>query len=344
MSSRPEIRPLQQLTISRPLTTAARARHDGSAHGAGALVWRLRKGRLQLLLVHRPRYDDWSWPKGKLEADEAAAVAAVREVAEETGKQVVLGVPLPSLKYTQAGRQKKVHYWAARVLSSEDCPAVAARAAVTPATTAEIDAVIWVDATRAMDKLSYPSDLGPLDALLALHGAGRLDTTPKVFVRHGRARKRAAWGFSERTRPLTPGGKKQARALIPLLAAVGVTQLASSPWRRCSDTLAPYAAATGVATEPIAALTESAYLEKPGQTIAELNRLMVSSQPLAICLHRPVIPAVLAMSDEYTTHSTLGRMPTDDPYLRTGEMVVAQVAKIGKKSRIVSLERMRPHT
>ena len=89
--------------------------HTPVIESAGALVWRVHDGELQVRLVHRPRYDDWSWPKGKLDPGETFQAAAAREVAEETGKPVVLGVPLPGLQYlTPEGRVKRVHYWAAR--------------------------------------------------------------------------------------------------------------------------------------------------------------------------------------------------------------------------------------
>ncbi|NKY07909.1 NUDIX domain-containing protein, partial [Cellulomonas hominis] len=92
---------------------------------AGALVWRVRQGRLQVVLVHRPRYKDWSWPKGKLEPGEHVVTAAVREVEEEAGLDVVLGRPLPGLEYPLAdGRFKRVHYWSAQVAGRPDRPAV----------------------------------------------------------------------------------------------------------------------------------------------------------------------------------------------------------------------------
>src|SRR3954469_10161873 len=91
-----------------------------SSHGdilaAGAVV--LRKGRV--LLVHRPAYDDWSFPKGKLDPGEHAAVAAVREVGEETGVRVRLGVPLARQSYPNGGRTKVVDYWIGRVVGDAD--------------------------------------------------------------------------------------------------------------------------------------------------------------------------------------------------------------------------------
>lgn len=80
---------------------------------AGALVWRERGRKLQVLLVHRPRYNDWSWPKGKPESGEPLVATAVREVSEETGKRIVLGQPLGCVRYRVGGRPKETHYWAA---------------------------------------------------------------------------------------------------------------------------------------------------------------------------------------------------------------------------------------
>lgn len=337
-----EVRPLDHLTIHRPITASTRVRNEMAVQAAGALVWRVVKGKIQVLLVHRPRYDDWSWPKGKLDPGESPAVAAVREVKEETGEEVVLGVPLPGLKYRMDGRPKQVHFWAARVATSSDRAALAVRAPVEPSSDDEIDDVAWIDADRAMDQLTYASDIGPLDALLALHGAGRLDTISKVFVRHTRARARSAWKKGEASRPLTPQGKERAQALVPLLAAIGVTEVVSSPWRRCMDTVAPYAEVADLSVVSAPALTEDAHEKHPDKAVKVLSRLMKSKQTVAVCLHRPVVPAVLDMANEYTSHSTLGEMPLEDPYLRTGELLVAQVAKVAKKTQIVTLERMRP--
>ena len=84
---------------------------------AGTLPWRRRDGRLEVALVHRPKYDDWSWAKGKLDPGELPCVAASRETAEETGLKVRLGLPLPPSEYPvldSIGRPatKAVHYWA----------------------------------------------------------------------------------------------------------------------------------------------------------------------------------------------------------------------------------------
>ena len=94
---------------------------------AGALVWREHEGQLEVLAVHRPRYNDWSWPKGKLDPGETMPACAVREVAEETRVTVDLGIPLPAIGYLSVGGKiKVVRYWAAQE-TSPDAPAASAR-------------------------------------------------------------------------------------------------------------------------------------------------------------------------------------------------------------------------
>lgn len=103
---------------------------DADVLAAGALVWRLHRGQLQVLLIHRPRYDDWSFPKGKLDPGETLPECAVREVAEEIQLKVRLGVPLPITRYAVSKKskqgpvtqQKEVWYWAAEVLEGRPGP------------------------------------------------------------------------------------------------------------------------------------------------------------------------------------------------------------------------------
>ncbi|HEY5515323.1 MAG TPA: NUDIX hydrolase, partial [Pengzhenrongella sp.] len=130
---------------------------------AGALVWRMREEILEVLLVHRPRYQDWSWPKGKVDPGESLPAAAVREIGEETGLDVVLGIPLPRLRYLLSdGRTKRVHYWAARVAGAHDTPALLARTPIVEATLDEIDDIAWMSVEKAEQSLTRPADCAPL--------------------------------------------------------------------------------------------------------------------------------------------------------------------------------------
>ncbi len=310
---------------------------DGCVQAAGALVWRVRTGRLQVALVHRPRYRDWSWPKGKLEPGERTEQAAVREVAEETGLEVVLGIPLPGLQYVTNGRPKQVHYWAAQVAGRHDGPALHARPPVPLAGRDEIDRWGWFDVTDASQRLTRPSDREPLAVLVEEFAANRLQTRALVVLRHARARKRSAWDGSEATRPLTPAGRRQALALVPLLSAFGVGHLVASPWERCAATIRPYAAATGL--EPVTSdlLTEDAHEASPAQVARLVANLLAFPGDVVLCTHRPVLPTVLDVLTEHSRRPVAAALPTDDPYLRPSAALVAHVAGTVHGPRVVAV-------
>jgi 8-oxo-dGTP diphosphatase len=124
---------------------------------AGGVVWRqIENGETEVLLVHRPKYDDWTLPKGKLDGDETAEEAALREVEEETGLQVTLGDELPSTDYhDRFGRPKNVRYWTMDVTGGEFHP------------NKEVDEVRWLPLDAAKDALSYARDRDVLDAFAA---------------------------------------------------------------------------------------------------------------------------------------------------------------------------------
>ncbi|MFA9563567.1 MAG: NUDIX hydrolase [Acidimicrobiales bacterium] len=121
---------------------------------AGGVVWRpTDRGVPEVLLVHRPRYRDWSLPKGKLDAGERWAAAALREVEEETGLVCELGAPLVSVFYPDRRRRlKEVRYWAMRPLSGTFAP------------NKEVDAIAWLDLHTAMARVTYEFDLYVLDS------------------------------------------------------------------------------------------------------------------------------------------------------------------------------------
>lgn len=312
-----------------------------AVHAAGAVVWRVTRRTLEVLLVHRPRYDDWSWPKGKVDPGELLPACAVREVAEETGLRVVLGQPLPPVSYrVDDGRKKVCHYWAASVVP-EDGPIAMAQGAVAPVDPDEVDEMAWMPATKARALLSRPSDRTPLDALTDLWDEGSLQTVAVLLVRHGRARKRSAWpSGDEQTRPLTETGATQARSIVPLLAAFGVERVVSSPWERCLATVRPYAESAGIVVETAPELTEEAHKSRPRQAKAVVDALLREAGPaLAVCVHRPVLPSLVTVLDARAPRRVAKRLPSKDPYLRTGEVLIAHVRSgRGKRLRVWSVE------
>ena len=315
----------------------------GVVHAAGAVVWRERAGRLEVALVHRPRYKDWSWPKGKLDPGESVPAAAVREVAEEIGVPVVLGVPLPALRYrTPDGRGKAVRYWAARLATPDDDAAVTARPPVEPAALTEIDDVVWVSAPTAAELLTRRTDHTPLRVVEDLWAADRLRTRLLGVARHGQARPRVRWSGDEATRPLTPLGKAQAAALVPVLAAFGVRQVVTSPWDRCLRTIEPYTQLAGVPVDTVEALTETAHSTDPAKVAAVVADHLADPRDAIVSTHRPVLPTVLGVLVDATRRWTTGSLPTTDPYLRTGELLLAHVTGTGPAARIVAVEHHRP--
>ncbi|MCV2394892.1 NUDIX domain-containing protein [Actinotalea sp. M2MS4P-6] len=314
-----------------------------TVHAAGAVVWRERGERLEVALVHRPRYKDWSWPKGKLDPGEPVAAAAVREVEEETGTAIVLGAPLPLLRYrTPDGNAKIVRYWSAQAASEHYHRPLAARREVVPAKTTEIDDVVWVGASTAREMLTRRADHRPLDVLEDLWQRGRLETRVLAIARHGQAVPRNRWHEGEASRPLTAVGRRQAKAIVPVLAAFGVRSVLTSPWDRCAATVAPYAEKASLEVDVSAALTEAAHAKHPHDVVKVIEGLLATPRDAVVATHRPVLPTALDTISEATRRWTHGILPAKDPYLRTGEILVAHVTGQGRKARVVAVEHHRP--
>jgi len=303
---------------------------------AGALPWRRRRGALQVALVHRPRYDDWAWAKGKLDPGEEWPVAAVREVFEETGLRVRLGRPLPTSEYTlvdDAGQPttKQVRYWAAEV-SGGDGTLVN-----------EIDDVAWLDVEDAEARLSYARDHDQLRALMQADASGTLTTWPLILVRHARSRSRSKWLQADPLRPLDARGRERAQALIPILAAYGVTRVVTSPSVRCVDTVLPYAVAAGQPARLKEALSEEGFAAQPDRAAYHLTRLLERGNAAVVCTHGPVLPVLLErlapIADPAEPAEKLKLSDAAAGGMGKGEAVVAHVVGTGAQARVVDVER-----
>ncbi len=249
---------------------------------AGAVVWRRGASGVEVCLVHRPRYDDWTLPKGTVKSGEHVLAAAVREVAEETGYHVTLGPPMPAQRYLVGGRPKIVHYWSAH--------AAADRGPWRP--TREVDEAVFVPVADALRRLSYASDAG----LVTLLPADPAPTCPLVVLRHTEAVGRDVWRRPDNERPLTAAGAIAARRLVPPLGALGLTQVVSSDAVRCTDTVRPYAAhhGLGITVEP--ALSEEGYRAEPGRLPGLVHKLVATGEPTVVCSHRPALPDLVTVA------------------------------------------------
>lgn len=315
----------------RRTTTCADDGHDAAVLAAGALCWRLNRGALEVLLIHRPRYDDWSFPKGKLDPGETLPECAVREVHEEIGLKVRLGMPLPITRYMvgKSGRMKskEVWYWAAQVTEGKPKPDAE-----------ETDEVRWVAVPQAREMLSNDTDRQPLDELERLHEEMRLRTSPFIVLRHAKAKPRASWSKAEGKRPLAATGKRQAKAVERLLTAWRPRMLESSPWKRCVETVAPYVKRHRHRLKYRDSLTEKRAQEKPQKPRNRTRKSLEALQPLLMCTHRPVLPTVLEeLRDWIRDPELLEALPAEDPYLRPGALLVAQQA-VDRSGTIVAVE------
>ncbi|MFL6128776.1 MAG: NUDIX hydrolase [Mycobacteriales bacterium] len=251
---------------------------------AGGLLWRQRSGGdgVEVALVHRPRYDDWSMPKGKLDGREHPLHAAVREVGEETGVRAVVGRRLPTQEYTLGPDRKVVDYWA--MTAAEETAGVG----FTP--THEVDAMRWLPAEEAADRLTYPRDR----ALLRAFAVAPQPTATMLLVRHARAGSRSSWSGDDLLRPLDDAGRAQAAGLRRALPWFGPRRVLSADLLRCVQTVQELAADVGVPVEPEPALTEEAYEKDPQRA---MDRLLASvggeERVVVVCSQGGVIPDVV---------------------------------------------------
>lgn len=306
---------------------------------AGTIPWRRHDGRIEVALVHRPKYDDWSWAKGKLDPGELPCVAAARETLEETGLQVRLGVPLPPSEYPvldgSGVSPKHVDYWAATVTGG------------TGRLEHEIDEVAWVDVRAAHDRLDYSRDQEQLLALVRADREGRLDTWPLAIVRHARARARSSWHKDDQLRPLNPAGVRQSAVIAAVLTAYGIRRLVTSPSTRCVDTLAPYASGTGLRPRTREGLSEEGYAAEPAAAARHLSALLRRAAPAALCSHGPVLPELLTrlicrVAPDTAQVAALREelAGAADDQLHKGEVLVCHLRGADDTAQVVAVERI----
>lgn len=300
---------------------------DKKIIAAGAVVTRKNGDETEFLVIHRGYRDDWSFPKGKVDPGEHLVGSAIREVREETGFAIQLGMPLPTAHYLKNNSPKDVYYWNARLLGGTFVP------------NDEVDEIKWLSFAKAKKILTYEHDLEVLNAAVEA-----TTTSPLIIMRHTQAIKRAEWVVSkdglaeiDASRPLTAVGRIQASGLVPALAAFGISQLHSSDSRRCRDTLGPYASARSVSITLEETLSEERHKENPKKAQNRVAQISKVDQPVALCTHRPVMPTVmesLAENFEITT-------PTKrdfDPALTPGSIVIFH-RDSNDLTKVVSVER-----
>lgn len=245
---------------------------------AGAVLYREDGDSPLCAVVHRPRYDDWSLPKGKVDAGESLPVTAVREIAEETGFTAVLRSRIGTTGYPlKENLRKEVTYWSALAREGTFEP------------NSEVDEIRWLPVDRARDLVSYPLDRKILTRFSAAPPAEKI----LLLVRHAKAGSRSRWSGNDDLRPLEKSGRVQAEMLVPMLRAFGASRVYSAPRIRCEQTLAPLAdeLGVGIAVEP--ALSDEAYLDDPTTAVARLAAIAGGDGVAAVSSQGAAIPGMV---------------------------------------------------
>lgn len=270
---------------------------------AGGVLWRRDPLDPEVALVHRPKYGDWSLPKGKAKAGEHLLVTGLREVTEETGYHPRIGPYLMTVRYrvTSGGHysNKVVTYWSMRCAGGSFLPSN------------EVDQMQWLPLDEARRRLTSASDRAVLDTFRKT----RRDTELLLLVRHGAT---AAPGRRPKSRPegqqLNRSGRDQAASLVPVLEGLGVTDLLSADLAACVDMLAPFAAATGLTVRREAQLTHAGFAGNERDVADRVRRDASSGQALAVCGEQRVITGLLTALG----HGSDARTPRETSVMKGG--------------------------
>jgi 8-oxo-dGTP diphosphatase len=245
---------------------------------AGALLWRESSElKIEIALIHRPRYDDWSLPKGKIEEGESSLRCAFREVIEETGITPQFGRELGSVEYKEPAGLKRVKYWAAKPLTDEFQP------------NEEVDEIKWLNTEDALSVATHESDRSIIENFLTQDP--RTDTL--IIVRHTKALERGDWDDDDSKRTLDERGVVQSEQLIQHLEPFGIDEIYSSDYIRCVQTVTPLAQSRGLKITEIPNLNEENFELDPERAISFANAVKQDEKNILICSHNPVIPTML---------------------------------------------------
>lgn len=308
---------------------------ETAVYAAGAVCWRLVDGKVQILVIHRTVHGDVTIPKGKVDPGESLPETAVREIKEETGLSVRLGVPLGVSNYNMPnGRDKIVHYWAAEVT-----PEAILRSTFVP--NAEVAALEWVTIKRARTYLSYPADVEILDAFARLVDNEVTSTFALIVLRHGKATPPGSWDGPDATRPLTERGVKQAAALVGTLNAWRPKRIVTSTATRCVTTVVPLAAASGVEIKRTDLISQDAWEAGNADIRRVVGKRVRSGKNAVLCSHGPVLPEILR-EIALATGTTLGAYVEDAADLETGGFSVVHLSSDNPSSGIIAIETHAP--
>ncbi|MFJ3385627.1 MULTISPECIES: NUDIX domain-containing protein [unclassified Curtobacterium] len=301
----------------------------GPVLAAGAVLWREQDGVPLVLLIHREHHKDVSFPKGKVDPGEAVPTAAVREIDEETGYRVHLGAPLGSAEYVLPnGRDKVVHYWAARVSPKEHQRA----GKFTP--NDEVAAIEWVTIDDARARLTYARDVEILDRFADRATAGTHDTFALIALRHAKTTPGSDWHGPDATRPLLPVGRSQAKAVASPVAAYGPRKIISSTAARCLATVEPLSDRIKVGVSSTPDISQDAHDQGSADVKGVVRKRITKGKTAVLCSHGPVLPEIIARIATDTADDTARFDLRRAAMLSVGDFAVMHIAD----GRLVAVE------
>ena len=246
---------------------------------AGAVLWRKsEKKKIEVLIIHRPKYDDWTFPKGKAEIGEPLIACAYREVLEETNIETAFGPYLGEVEYLTNDGKKKVSFWSAKVVKEKDFK---------PNT--EVDQLKWVEVTKVKELLTLDTDRKILEQFLQIEP----DTQPLILLRHAKAVTRDEWQGEDDDRPLDSYGQNQAKRLLAMYQVFNLEQIHSSDAVRCYDTVVAIAKGLNIKLEVTGKLSESTFKKDKEKAFDYAKDLMKLNESVLLCSHNPILPKML---------------------------------------------------
>ena len=246
---------------------------------AGAVLWRKsEKKKIEVLIIHRPKYDDWTFPKGKAEIGEPLIACAYREVLEETNIETAFGPYLGEVEYLTNDGKKKVSFWSAKVVKEKDFKP-----------NAEVDQLKWVEVTKVKELLTLDTDRKILEQFLQIEP----DTKPLILLRHAKAVTRDEWQGEDDDRPLDSYGQNQAKRLLAIYQVFNLEEIHSSDAVRCYDTVVAIAKGLNIKLEVTGKLSESTFKKDKEKAFDYAKDLIKLNESVLLCSHNPILPKML---------------------------------------------------
>lgn len=294
-------------------------------------MWREIAGEISVLVIHRTVHKDVSLPKGKVDPGEILPQTAVREIREETGIKVALGVPLGVSRYPMPnGKNKEVHYWAAKAREK-----AIAKSTFSP--NDEVEALTWLPLAEARQALTYDPDREILDAFSALIARDIRKTFALVILRHATAVAPGMWVGADNLRPLAPRGYEQAKQLARRIPAWRPKTLITSNALRCRETVEPLAIKLERFARPTAKLSQDAFYGDHDDIRAIVRKLLKRKKSAVVCSHGPVIPEIMR-EIALLSDTPLSNIPRESTLLQTASYTVVHLSADKPDHGILTIE------